>query len=113
MSLGWTGRIPNDARNPRDAKRPYHMPPRCFSEMVSRFRKELRNVADDKMPVPNQKLVSMPDEVYKKRRWKKADVGSLQNVSDHAIAQLHTDTRQTIHIEIEPFAYDDRDFPGL
>ena len=81
--------------------------------MVFRFRKELRNVADDKMPVPNQKLDSMPPEVYKKRRWKKADVGSLQNVSDHAIAQLHTDTRQTIHIEIEPFAYDDRDFPGL
>lgn len=79
--------------------------------MVSRFKKELDNVADDKMP--NQKLNSMPTEAYKKHRWKKADMGSLQNVSDHTIAQLHTDTSQTIHIEVEPFAYDERDFPGL
>ena len=58
-------------------------------------------------------LTHVYNNAYNQRRWSKADVGSLQNVSDHAIAQICRDARQTTQYECEPFTYDGREFPTL
>ena len=58
-------------------------------------------------------LTSAYNNSYYQRRWSKADMGSLQNVSDHNIAQICRDARQTTQYECEPFIYDGREFPIL